>query len=297
MPPSAPSPNQPASFLRADDEAEEKKNRRYASPETTPTVVATPSQPHSTETAAANTTTATPSNGHSPTTALNGDYHHTAASSPSLLGFNNLAPYGTNFGGMYGMGGGGGYGMIPPYGGGGAAGMMMMGMGGGPLSGLTQFLMGVQNVVFSLGQAVQIVGLNAEAVQHLLESVVCMFDHAAATWHEMQRLEVEARVAESDEMKIRRRRLRALRWALSAAATYAGYAVIRKLLLSLQGRRRRPPAIATGFQPQNRAYNHPPPPPTAPQNWSYGAPSYSGEYGSYSTTAGPYNSGYGGVYF
>jgi hypothetical protein len=131
--------------------------------------------------------------------------------------------------------------------------------------------------------------MNAEAVKHLLESAVAMFDHAAATWHEMQALEAQGRATESEEMKKRRRRLRALRWALVAAVTYAGYAVIRKLLSS----RRRRPAIEAG--PQG-AYNVPtyynssayaPPPPT------YGG------YGSYpsATTAGPYNSGYGGAYF
>jgi hypothetical protein len=56
-------------------------------------------------------------------------------------------------GGMYGSGmyGGGMYGM-PPYGGGMSP--------PGPLSGLNQFLFGVQNVVFSLGQAVQVSFMN-----------------------------------------------------------------------------------------------------------------------------------------
>ena len=57
--------------------------------------------------------------------------------------------YGSNmYGyGAYGMYGGGLYGMSPYYGGMPPA---------GPLSGLNQFLFGVQNVVFSLGQAVQV---------------------------------------------------------------------------------------------------------------------------------------------
>lgn len=136
---------------------------------------------------------------------------------------------------MYGGGMYGGYGgMMSPYGG-----------GLGPLSGLNQLLFGVQSVVFSLSQAVQIIGMNTAAIKNLLESATAMFDHAVATWHEMQVLERQALAGESEEDRKRRRRLRALRWAMVTAATYAGYRLLRA---AFGGHKRQPklPASSTG---------------------------------------------------
>jgi len=166
--------------------------------------------------------------------------HDTAS---GLYGMNSMA-YGGSLG-MYGLGGGYGYGgggmmMGSPYYG-------MMPPMGGPLSTLNQFLFGVQNVVFSLGQAVQIVGMNTQALRQTLESASAMFDHAIATWNEMQVIEAASRENESEEMKKRRRRLRALRWALVAAVSYAGYRLLRKVLL----RKRRHPMRIEGL---NRSY-------------------------------------------
>lgn len=154
--------------------------------------------------------------------------------------------YGNAFGGgMYGLGAG-------MYGGaGGMYGGMMGGGGGGPVSSLNQFLFGIQNVIFSLSQAVQIIGMNTEAVKHLLESATVMFDHAVATWRELHALEAEQRQTETPEARKRRRRLRALRWALLVGVSYAGYQLVRKLvgatanaLLRQQPQRRPLPAQA-----------------------------------------------------
>jgi hypothetical protein len=77
-----------------------------------------------------------------------------AYSTSPMMGGSSMYGGGMN---MYGGGGMGGMGMY----GGGMGGMGMGGMGGmygspGPLSSLNQFLFGMQNVVFSLGQAVQV---------------------------------------------------------------------------------------------------------------------------------------------
>lgn len=111
------------------------------------------------------------------------------------------------------------YGMTPYYGGG----MPQM----GPLSGLNQFLFGVQNVIFSLSQAVQIVGMNTQAMQKLLETVTAMIENAMKTYTEMRALELAARDCESQEARKKRRRLKALRWAVVFAVTYTGYRLVR----------------------------------------------------------------------
>jgi hypothetical protein len=152
-------------------------------------------------------------------------------SSPAYSGYGATA-------GMYGAPGYGGS-IAGLYGGYGGAGGMMM-AGGGPLSNLNQLLFGVQNVIFSLTQAVQIIGLNTEAVQKLLEAATAMFDHAIGTWREMQTLEDAARTSETEDDRKRRRRLRALRWAFTTAVTYAVYAMVRHGLAALVSSRQRP---------------------------------------------------------
>ncbi|KAL7579846.1 hypothetical protein ACA910_004858 [Epithemia clementina (nom. ined.)] len=133
---------------------------------------------------------------------------------------------------------GGGGGMSPYYGGYGSSpyssysGMYTpMGMGvPGPLSSLNQFLFGVQSVIFSLGQAVQIIGMNTQALKQLFESVASMIDHAMVSWNEMRRLDASAQMEESDEEKKKRRRVKALRWTVVAATSYLGYRLARRLL-------------------------------------------------------------------
>lgn len=210
---------------------------------------------------------------------------------------NNMSSYGGGGMGMYGGGGGGMYGggggMGGMYGGGGMGGMGMMGspygmspmMGGmgGPLSNLNQFLFGIQNVLSSLGQAVQIVGMNTQAVKQLLEAATGMFDHAVASWSEMRVIEAAASEFESEEDKKRRRRLRALRWAMVTCATYAGYKCIKWLLSSSAKKRHRPmlegqPSSATGGY-LNRPYGSDPYAPSANSGNYYGSSSpYGGGY-------------------
>lgn len=155
-------------------------------------------------------------------------------------GFGGYYGGGTGYGGGYNY-----YGQLPPL---------------GPMSSLNQFLFGVQSVIFSLSQAVQIIGMNTEAVKHLFESVSAMFDHAVASWQEMRALEFQARDVETPEARKRRRRLRSLRWALACAITYAGYSVIRKLLSSARRRTKRYLPAGTSMQNALRAShdNNPP---------------------------------------
>lgn len=144
-------------------------------------------------------------------------------------------------GGMYGgtgMGMYGSYGMYNPM-------MSGMGMGMGPLNSLNQLLFSVQTVVFSLGQAVQIIGMNTQAIKQLFESITAMFDHAVATIQEMQAL--ERRRVLTDEEKRRQRRLRALRWTLATAVTYAVYRLVRRWTSS----RRQPQRIQQGNYPSS----------------------------------------------
>jgi hypothetical protein len=179
-------------------------------------------------------------------------------------GFGGYCGGGTGYGGGFNY-----YGQMPPL---------------GPMSSLNQFLFGVQNVIFSLSQAVQIIGMNTEAVKHLFESVSAMFDHATASWQEMRALEFQARDAETPEARKRRRRLRALRWALACAITYAGYSLIRKLLSS--ARRRSKPRFLDGTSMQNALH--------APQynNPSYYSTSSQTPFG-YSTYQNSPSMGYG----
>lgn len=190
-----------------------------------------------------------------------------AAANPLLNSTALMSPYGG--GGMYG---GGMYGSM--YGGGG---MMMPPMLGGPLSGLNQFLFGVQTVLFSLGQAVQIVGMNTQAFQQLLESATTMLDHALATYRDMRALEQQSREGESEEDMKRRRRLKALRWAMIVGVTYMGYRFIRRIL---RARLRRKLLLAAAH---GGSYN------------PAGATNYSGAaYNSHAVVPPSYGSGYAG---
>lgn len=174
---------------------------------------------------------------------------------------------GMPYGGMYGS----------PYLG---APMMM----GGPFSGVYQVLFGVQNVVFSLTQAVQLMGTNQHALQQAFDSLTGMMDHAIATFHELRALEATQLANESKEQQRRRRRLKALRWALMMSASWLLYKIIRRLT----SRRRR-----IGYEQQNRG-----------NTTSYGMTPYSssGYAGGYNNSmmygGGGYGSGaaFGGMF-
>lgn len=126
------------------------------------------------------------------------------------------------------------YGGMPP----------MMG-GGGPFSGVYQVLFGVQNVVFSVTQAVQLMGTNQHALQQAFDSLTGMIDHAIATFHELRALEANESAKETEEQKRRRRRLKALRWAFVMGTSWLLAKIIRRLTTS---RRRR-----IGYDSSNNA--------------------------------------------
>jgi len=109
---------------------------------------------------------------------------------------------------------------------------------GGPLSSLNQALFTVQSVILSLGQAVQIVGMNTAALQQLLESAAAMMNHAIHVYKELRVLELASQQTESLEDKKKRRRLRALRWCIMVGVSYAAYKLVRVALFGASRRRR-----------------------------------------------------------
>ena len=140
--------------------------------------------------------------------------------------------------GGYGLAGMGGMSMMPPI-----SPMMMGGFGGvvgGPLSGLYQALYGLQNVVFSISQAVHLVGMNQQALQQAWESLSQMVDHAVSTFNEMRALEAKGQEAESEEDKQRRKRLKALRYALVFGGSWLAYKLVRHLLFQKRRNRHYP---------------------------------------------------------
>ena len=158
---------------------------------------------------------------------------HTAMSSTNLGTAMMSSPYGG-----YGLAGMGGMSMMPPI-----SPMMMGGFGGvvgGPLSGLYQALYGLQNVVFSISQAVHLVGMNQQALQQAWESLSQMVDHAVSTFNEMRALEAKGRETESEEDKQRRKRLKALRYALVFGGSWLAYKLARHLLFQKRRNRHYP---------------------------------------------------------
>ena len=133
-----------------------------------------------------------------------------------------LSPYGLGNAGMMGM-----YSYGSPYG--------MMGspmMTGGPFSGLYQALFGFQNVIFSIGQVVQILGMNQQAMHQVFDSISSMLDHAVASYNELRALEAIDMERETEEQKKKRRRLKAIRWALVAGTSCLVYKILRRLVSS-----------------------------------------------------------------
>ncbi len=157
--------------------------------------------------------------------------------------------------------------------------MMMM---GGPFSGIYQVLFGVQNVVFSLTQAVQLLGTNQHAIQQAFDSLTAMMDHALATFQELRALEAVSTERETEEQKRRRQRLRTLRWAFMMGSSWLLYKLIRRLT----SRRRRIEAGASagaGITPYSSGYN------TGYNNSMHGM--NGGGYGSMFGTGGQYGGG------
>lgn len=99
----------------------------------------------------------------------------------------------------------------------------------GPFSNLNQFLYGIQTVVFSLSQAVQLLGMNQQVLQQAFESLTSMVEHAVATFHELRALEALQNEQETEQQKKRRQRLKTIRWALMFGGSYIVYKIIRRI--------------------------------------------------------------------
>lgn len=132
----------------------------------------------------------------------------------------------------------GGIGTISPYGFyGGAASMMppspymgMNTMGLPYVSGLNQVVYNIQNIIFSVSQAIYMIGANQQALQQAWESLNQMVDHAVATFHEMRALESIERQNETEEETKKRKRLKALRYAFVFGGGWLAYKLVRNLL-------------------------------------------------------------------
>lgn len=139
--------------------------------------------------------------------------------------------------------------------------------------------------------------MNTQAVQQLLDTATTMFDHALVTFKEMRAL--DASVTETEEDKKRRRRLKALRWAMIMGFAYGGYRLIRRMMQRrMSASTHRQTIQAPTMQTSSAVYPY-----TTPQ--SYGANQYvvphsygGNQYSSYhvgGTSMYPPN-GYGGTY-
>lgn len=178
-------------------------------------------------------------------------------------------------GGSSMMYGGGMYGSPFMYGGG----MPMM---GGPFSGVYQLLFGVQNVVFSVTQAIHLMGTNQQAIQHAFESLTKMMDHALATFQELRTLEATEHANESEEKRKRRQRLKTLRWAFVVGSSWLLYKVIRQITTSRRRKRLGYEGGMTGSSMMQYPYS----------SGGYGMGSQFGGYGG-----GGYYGGGGGYQF
>jgi len=182
------------------------------------------------------------------TTSTNNVNSMNAGTSPAMMGSMGMgygSPYGMGMGGM-GMG----MGMSP-------MGMGMgMGMGGGPISSLNQFLFGFQTLIFSLGQAFQIVGMNTQAMHQLYDQAMGMLDQALVMLHELRTLENREIQALSEEDQKRRRRLKAIRWSLMLGISYAGYSFVAKWMKKRRDYNRRRMLGGGMPSPSNRGQNY-----------------------------------------
>lgn len=134
--------------------------------------------------------------------------------------------------------------------------------------------------------------MNTHALQQLLDTATTMFDHALQTFKEMRMLDAANEALESEEEQKRRRRLKALRWALIMSVVYGGYRLIRRLFQRRQMQcqiamypANQPAATSTSaIQPYYGGGYYQPP--------HYGGTGYpySSSYGS----SNPYSSYYGG---
>jgi len=154
-----------------------------------------------------------------------------------------LAPYGGGIGAVspYGFYGGASPMMSPsPY-----MGMGMNTMGLPYLTGFNQFVYNIQNIIFSISQAIQVVGANQQALGHAWDSLNQMVDQAVVTFHEMRALEIAGRECETEEERQKRKRLKALRYAFVFGGSWLAYKLIRNLLFRKRSLQRRPQIQST----------------------------------------------------
>ena len=191
----------------------------------------------------------------------------------------------------------GGISTISPYGlYGGAASMMppspYMGMGmntmGLPyLSGFNQMVYNIQSIVFSISNAIQVIGANQEALRHAWESLNQMIENAVVTFHEMRALESIERGSETKEEREKRKRLKVLRYAFVFGGSWLAYKLIRNLLFrkrSLQ--QRKYPPVSFGSNDYGRCNNN--------MTMAYSGVSPMSNYSSTNNFYGAMNSGYSG---
>mmetsp|Transcript_10489 Transcript_10489/g.15584 ORF Transcript_10489/g.15584 Transcript_10489/m.15584 type:complete len:278 (-) Transcript_10489:4-837(-) len=163
---------------------------------------------------------------------------NTVATTDYNLATTTTSPYNNP---MYGGGMYGGMGMSP-YG---MMGMGMMGMGGLATNNpITNLLFSFQQVIFTVTQTIQVVGMNAESLKLMMHNAKEMAMKAQISITDTMR-QIDAHIAanermaarETREQKKKRRRLKALRWSMVMVAAYAAYKLFLKRLIF--GRRRR----------------------------------------------------------
>jgi hypothetical protein len=123
-------------------------------------------------------------------------------------------------------------------------GMMMMGgyggyptaYGAGPLSWVNQCMFGIQNLLFSVTQVIQIVSMNTNTVHQLYEAVRTILQHAVQAYQQHIALDDSPTsskgihtVQQRQELAQRRRKLRMIRSALVSLTLYTGYKLVRWL--------------------------------------------------------------------
>ena len=129
---------------------------------------------------------------------------------------------------------------MSPYGMGMGMGMGMGGMGGEVpyFSSIYQIMYGVQNLIFSVSQIIQVVGTNQQALHHAWESLNQLIDHAIEKFNEMRVLEsIHQREHETEEEKRKRKRLKVIRYAIVFGGSWLAYKLIRTNLLFSRKRR------------------------------------------------------------
>ena len=168
---------------------------------------------------------------------------------------------------------------------------------------LNQFLFGIQSLIFSVSQAVQIVGMNAEQIKGVVGSLREVMDKSlkGLDWERLSGvLEKDGRFRGvlgnttdengdrlTEEEIVHRRRLAAFRWTVTLTLSYAAYRMVRRLIRALI-------FGGHGGQYGGRGYS-------ASYNGGrysspYGGMGYGrrGGYGSYGSGYG-YGGGYGGM--